>query len=118
MLLKTQRLVRLLYLGASQQNIVNYFSTLWGKPIRRRCTGDNFNEKQKWENETSESLKWLKGAKLGDHDDLLVIWFGKVHINDETATDEGNTEQAKLATSTADECDKFCTQKLVFCSKN
>jgi hypothetical protein len=33
-------LAREQYPGASQQNIANYFSLLWGKPIGRHCGGD------------------------------------------------------------------------------
>jgi hypothetical protein len=33
------------YPGASQQNISNYFSLLWGKPISWRCVGDILSEK-------------------------------------------------------------------------
>jgi hypothetical protein len=50
--------------GSSQQNIVSYFSLLWGKPISRRCVGDILSEKNKRDNETRGSLKWLNDAKL------------------------------------------------------
>jgi hypothetical protein len=43
------------YPGASQ-NILNYFSLLWGKPISWQCVGDIPNERRKWENETCESF--------------------------------------------------------------
>jgi hypothetical protein len=32
-----------------------------------------FSVKNKWENKVCESLKWLKGAKLEDLEDALVI---------------------------------------------
>jgi hypothetical protein len=53
------------YPDASQQNIANYFF-LYGVnlSISRRCVSDILSEKRKWENETCESVKWLKGAKL------------------------------------------------------
>jgi hypothetical protein len=31
---------------------------------------------KKWENEISKSVNWLKGAKLEDLEDVLVIWKG------------------------------------------
>jgi hypothetical protein len=34
------------------------------------------SEREKRENETCESLKWLKGAKLEDLEDALVVWIG------------------------------------------
>jgi hypothetical protein len=43
-----------------------------------------------------ESLKWLKGAKLEDLEDALVIWIGQVDTNNETATDGVVKEQAKI----------------------
>jgi hypothetical protein len=58
----------------------------------------------------------LKGAKLEDLEDVLVIWIVQVHANNGTSTDEVIKEQAKN-TLAADECDKLCKQKLVFCSK-
>jgi hypothetical protein len=42
----------------------------------------------KWENETCESLKLLKGAKLEDLEDALVIRIGQVHTRNGTATAE------------------------------
>jgi hypothetical protein len=56
------------YTGASQKNIANYLSNLWGKTIhlcwRYSQWGEKKKKKKKWENETSESVKWLKCAKL------------------------------------------------------
>jgi hypothetical protein len=34
------------YPGANQQNIANYFSLLWGKPISRCCIGDILSENE------------------------------------------------------------------------
>jgi hypothetical protein len=40
----------------------------------------------KWQYKTCENLKWLKGAKLEDLEDMFVIWIGKVNKN-RTGTD-------------------------------
>jgi hypothetical protein len=50
---------------------------------------------KKKENETCESVKWLKCAKLEDLEDALVIWNGGV-VKNGTATDEFIKEQAKI----------------------
>jgi hypothetical protein len=47
---------------------------------------------KKIENETCESLKSLKVAKL---EDASVIWIGEVNAKNEAATDEVIKEQAK-----------------------
>jgi hypothetical protein len=82
--------------SASQQNIADYFSQLWGKPISRRCVGDILSEKEKWENERCESVKRLKGAKHEDLEDALIIWIGQVNARNGTATDGVIKQQAKV----------------------
>jgi hypothetical protein len=49
-----------------------------------------------WENETCESVKWLKGTEYEDLEDELVIWNGQINAKNETATDEIITELAKV----------------------
>jgi hypothetical protein len=63
------------YPSARQQNIINYFSSLWGKPFSWFYSGDILGGGD----ETCESLKWLKGEKLEDLEDALVSWIGQVH---------------------------------------
>jgi hypothetical protein len=41
--------------------------------------GNILGEVNKWEKKTCESVKWLKGAKLEDPEDVLVIWIGQVN---------------------------------------
>jgi hypothetical protein len=92
------------YPVATQQNVANSLSRLLGNPISRRCVRDILRETKKWHNETCENVRWLKGAELKD-----LIWMGQVDAKNGTATDEVNTRKQW----TADECDKFCIQKLI-----
>jgi hypothetical protein len=39
----------------------------------------------KWENETCECVKWLKGAELEDFEDLSVMWTAHINGKNETA---------------------------------
>jgi hypothetical protein len=57
-------------------NKMSMVSSICGaKPSYSRCcAGDILSEKNKWENETLERVKWSKGAKLEDLEDVLVIW--------------------------------------------
>jgi hypothetical protein len=41
-------------------------------------------------------VKWLKGVKLADPEDVLVIWIGQVNSKNGAATDEVIKEQAKV----------------------
>jgi hypothetical protein len=41
-------------------------------------------------------VKWLKGAKLEDLADALVIWIWQVNVKNGKATDEIIKEQVKL----------------------
>ncbi|XP_021916826.1 tigger transposable element-derived protein 6-like [Zootermopsis nevadensis] len=84
------------YPCASQQNIANHFSRLWGKPLSRRCVGDILSEREKWENERCENMKRLKGAKHEDLEDALIIWIGQVNARNGTTTDGVIKEQAKV----------------------
>jgi hypothetical protein len=59
------------------------------------------------ENETCESVKWLKGAKLENLEDALVIWIRQVNERNGSAT--GGVIKEK-ANSSADECDILCTE--------
>jgi hypothetical protein len=50
--------------------------------------------------------------KVENVEDVLFIWVGQVNAKNVAATDDIK-EQASKSTWTADECDKFCTQKLI-----
>jgi hypothetical protein len=70
----------------------------WVKPtVSRRCVTYIFSEKRKWRNETYESVKWMKGEKPEDLETATDVVIKE--------TSEGNW--------TADEYDKFCTQKKI-----
>jgi hypothetical protein len=44
-----------------------------------------YSEWKKWENDTRESVKWLKGGtKLGDLEEVLVIWMGQVNAKNDS----------------------------------
>jgi hypothetical protein len=59
-----------------------------------------------------ESLKWLKGAKPGDLEDVLLIWIGKLNMKTGTATDEVIKEQGKvLGQQTATNSDMYFAPK-------
>jgi hypothetical protein len=45
--------------------------------INLRCVGDIPSETKKWENETCERVKWLKGAKPEGLEVVFVIWIGQ-----------------------------------------
>jgi hypothetical protein len=46
--------------------------------ISRRCVGDILREENKINGRTKHvKVKWLKGVKLEDLQDALVIWIGK-----------------------------------------
>jgi hypothetical protein len=40
------------------------------------------------EREACKSVKWLKGEKLEDLEDVLVIWIEHVNVKNGTATDK------------------------------
>lgn len=84
------------YPGASQQNIANYFSVLWDKPISRRCVGDILSEKERWKNERRKSVKRLKGAKHQDVESTLIDWIGKMNAESRTVNDKIIKKRAKV----------------------
>jgi hypothetical protein len=68
------------YPGASQKNMPT-ISPFYGvnPSISQCCVGDVLGEKNKWDNETCESVLWLKGAKLKDLEDEFVTWPGQMN---------------------------------------
>lgn len=68
-------------------------------------------EEKKRQNKTSESVKWQKSTKFEDFDNISVIQIRQMNVNIETAMREASRKNKH--TRTADECDKFCTQKLI-----
>jgi hypothetical protein len=85
--------------------------------ISRRFVGDVISGKKKLDNETCESVKFLKHAKFEDREDALVrpILIGQVNAKSGTVTDEVIKEQAKVLSQQMSV--KFSTEKLVFFSK-
>jgi hypothetical protein len=81
--------------GASQQNIANYFSLLWGTLISLRCVRDILSEKKR--NGRMKHVKRLKGEKLDNLEDVSVIWMGQVNAKHLAATGEVIKEQTKTA---------------------
>jgi hypothetical protein len=75
--------------GASQQNVVTCFFNLWGKLFHQSPLYWGYSQrKKKLEKEICENVKWLKGAKLVDIQDALIIWIGQVNTKNGTASDE------------------------------
>ena len=52
---------------ALQQQVANYISLLWHKPISLYSVGDTFSEKNKWKNLASANIKKSTGRNIGVH---------------------------------------------------
>jgi hypothetical protein len=65
------------------------------KPISQCCDGDILSQRKK-RNKTCETVKRLKGAKLEDLENLLVIWMVQFSAKNGTVPDEVVKEQVKM----------------------
>jgi hypothetical protein len=100
--------------------ILSTFSRLYevNTSISRRCVGDILSERNKWEKETFESLKWLTCAERTDAEGAFVIWIGQVRTKNETAIDEVIKEQVTVLGYHKSVTSFVHKDLYVFCFKN
>jgi hypothetical protein len=89
----------------------------WVNPsISWLCVEDIFSYKKKWEKETCENVKWLKGAKIKT---LRICYLDRmVNVKNETATNKVTKKQAKVLSQQMSVINFIHKNKSEFCSKN
>ena len=81
----------------TQQDISNYFTKLWQKPVKRRTVGDILLHKDDFDEiESGMSVrKRHRSAHHGDMEKALFLWFSQTRDNDIQVTDDLLREKAK-----------------------
>jgi hypothetical protein len=84
----------------SQQNISNYFSLSWDKPITQCHKCDTLSENKKWESVACASIKKVESAKCEKLEESLAIWMGQLNDKSGKSTDEVIKERVRWLQST------------------
>ena len=79
----------------TQQDISNYFTTLWQKPIKRRTVGDILSHKDDLDKSATPTRKRHRSAHHSDMEKALFLWFSQTRANNISVTDDILREKAK-----------------------